>query len=68
MLLLLESSGLDIGVIDDVAILVSAPWTLGLSVPTVRSDLTQFKIETTNPVTYVSPYLLRTYFRLPFIS
>ena len=58
MLLLLESSGLDIGVTDDVAILDSAPWTVGLSVPTVRSDLTQFKKETTNPVTYHHTYLV----------
>ena len=51
----MESSGLDIHEIDDVAILDTAPWTL--SVPTVRFDQTQFKKETTNPVAYQKSYL-----------
>ena len=51
----LESSGLDLDVIDDTSVLDTAPWTR--SVPTVRFDLTQFKMETTNPVTYPQSYL-----------
>ena len=51
----LESSGLDLDVIDDTSILDTAPWTL--SVPTVCVDLTQFKKESRNPVTYRQSYL-----------
>ena len=54
MLLHLESSGLDLDVIDDTSILDSALWTL--SVPTVRFHLTQFKKESTNPITYEQSY------------
>ena len=50
----LESSGFDLDE-TDTSILDTAPWTL--SVPNVRSGLTQFKKETTNPVTYHQSYL-----------
>jgi ribonuclease HI len=51
----LESSGLDLDVIDDTSVLGTAPWTL--PIPTVRFDLNQFKKETTNPITYQQSYL-----------
>ena len=52
----LESSELDLAVIDTGHCpLDTGPWTL--SVPTVRFDLTQFKTETTHPVTYQQSYL-----------
>ena len=52
----LESSGLDLDVIDDTSVL-DTPWTLSVPKSTIRFDLTQFKKETTNPLTYQQSYL-----------
>ena len=51
----LESSGLDLIVIDDTSVLDTAPWTL--PEPTIHFNLNQFKKETTNPVRYQQSYL-----------
>ena len=59
----LESSGLDLDVVDDVSILDTAPCDCLCT--NVRFNLTQLKNpEITNHITV----LLGTYFRLPFIS
>ena len=55
MLPRLESSGLYLGVVDDVSILNSAHWTL--STPCIRFYLTQYIKEITSPLTYQQSYL-----------
>ena len=51
----LEKSGISLGLIDDLSVLSTAPWTL--PVPSLRLDLATFKQDTTDPVRYEQFYL-----------
>ena len=57
----LEKSGIILGLIDDVSVLNTAPWTL--PVPSVRLDLATFEKETTDPVIHKQFYSKRPDFQ-----